>query len=217
MNKLLILGGVDRNLCISNKVLILDGCQWKDYREIPTTRGNIGVASYKTMMIVLGGGNRSQFFGTTEVFDDTTGQWFNCNDLPHPFDLLQPVILGDTLYVLNGNPNNVYVAPLDNLSSHYQLDWQRLADIPRIDSAAAVLDNKYLLVVGGDAISNTVCVLKTTKSAMITSSSWESIGCLPVVLTVPSTICYGNQLIVIGGLEKDEDKISNAVHIGTFQ
>ena len=58
MNKLLILGGVSRSSrSLTNKVLVLDGCQWKNYTEIPTIRANIGVGSYKTMMIVMDGGN----------------------------------------------------------------------------------------------------------------------------------------------------------------
>ncbi|XP_065907059.1 uncharacterized protein [Dysidea avara] len=225
MNKLLILGGSGGVYVIpNNKVLVLDESQWKDYTEIPTKRLNVSVASYKTMMIVMGGLCTAIVLSTTEVFDDTTGQWFTCNDLPYPHRLQQTVILEDTLYVLNGYTqdgpsNDVYAAPLDNLSSCHQLDWKCLTDTPWRYSAAAAtgLDNKYLLVVGGDSTSDTVCVWKTTKGVMVASSSWESVGCLPVVSKCPSTICYGNQLIVIGGFEDDENTVSNAVHIGTFQ
>ena len=50
------------------------------------------------------------------------------------------VIVGDIFYILSGSydavySKAVYAAPLDALSSH-QLNWQQLADIPWLASAA---------------------------------------------------------------------------------
>ena len=39
----------------------------------------------------------------------------------------------------DGPSNDVYAAPLDNLSSHHRLNWQHIADIPWTNSAATGL------------------------------------------------------------------------------
>ena len=78
--------------------------------------------------------------------------------LPQPLAFLQSVIVGDILYD-NKNSKAVYAAPLHTLSNH-QLKWQQLADTPLSTSAVVSLNNKYLLAVGGNAMCDTVCVLR---------------------------------------------------------
>ena len=125
------------------------------------------------------------------------------------------------LYTLSGvtpdaTPSNaVYAAPLDALSSH-QLKWQQLADTPWGGSAAVSLNNKYLLAVGGAEEHDTVCVLKTEKSSLITSASWVSIGSLPNVHNASSAVSLANQIIVIGGCDKT-NHYRTTINIGTFQ
>ena len=225
VNQLISVGGMIRGLKkVSNKLLTLQGGQWEDYSQMPTARYLASVVSHQSMMIVIGGiGKDSHKLSTTEMLYSTTGQWVKCNDFPQPLACLPSVIIDDMFYTLGGTnfddckcSKAVYAAPLHALSNH-QLEWQQLADIPWEASAAVSVNNKYLLAVGGAAVHDTVCVLKSEKAgSMITSTSWESIGTLPKVHMLTSAISLGNQIIVIGGKNKESDK-HNTVTIGTFQ
>ena len=223
VDKLIIVGGLVRGSGSTNRLLTLQGGQWDDYSQMPTTRWCASAVSHQSMMIVMGGMDANKhILGTTELLDSTNGQWFKCNDLPQPLFWLQSVIVGGLLYTLGGVHDNVddskaaYAAPLHALSNH-QLQWQQLADAPWDDPAAVSMNNKYLLAVGGEAEHGTVYVLKIDKAgSMITSTSWESIGTLPKVHVGTSAVSLGNQIIVIGGMDEEGQK-HKTVTIGTFQ
>ena len=221
VDKLIIVGGISSVTDdITNKLLVLEHGQWKDYTQMPTARMLLSVVSHQSLMIVMGGMNTEHALITTELLDSTTGLWFTCDDLPQPLAGLQSIIVGDTLYILGGAGDGryskaVYAAPLDALSSH-QIKWQRLADTPWGASAAVSLNNKYLLALGGNAVHDTVCILKREKGSMISSTSWESIGSLPTIHYGTSAVSLANQIIVSGGIdEKNCDH--KTVTIGTFQ
>ena len=61
------------------------------------------------MLIVMWGkDDEGKVLSSTELFDSTNGQWFNCSDLPHLLYWLQSVIIGNILYMLGGaNTNGV--------------------------------------------------------------------------------------------------------------
>ena len=216
VDKLIIVGGISTD--VTNKLLVLENGQWKDYTEMPTARAYTSAVSYHSMIIVMGGITGSSCtLNTTELLDSTTGQWFTCDGLPQQLAWLQSAIVGDILYVLGGvgdddqDSKAVYAAPLDALSSH-QLKWQQLADTPWGGSTALSLNNEYLLAVGGDAVHDTVCVLKKEKDS---STSWVSIGSLPTVHSVSSAVSLANQIIVMRGSNQG-NKIKT-VTVGTFQ
>ena len=222
VDKLIIVGGAVMDLGeLTNKLLTLKGGHWEDYSQMPTARWQASAVSHQSMMIVMGGNNGKHRLSTTELLDSTTGQWFKCNDLPQPLATLQSVIVGGLLYAMGGGNANddskaVYAAPLHALSNH-QLQWQQLVDTPWKASAAVSVNNKYLLAVGGDAVHDTVCVLKAEKAgSVITTTSWESIGILPKVCYWTSAVSLGNQIIIIGGYDEKCDK-QKTVTIGTFQ
>jgi len=223
VDKLIIAGGVTRaqNEGVTNKLLVLESGQWKDYAQMHTARVCASAVSHQSIMIVMGGskGPKHQL-NTTELLDSTTGQWFKCDNLPQPLMCFQSVIVGDVLCTIGGitsdkKPSNaVYAAPLNALSSH-QLKWQQLADTPWVHSAAVSLNNKYLLAVGGETQHDNVHVLKREKDLLITSTSWVSIGSLPNVHGFSSAIGLDNWVIVIGGRDLNKRKI-DTVTIGTF-
>ena len=217
VDKLIIVGGLNRAAKeITNKLLVLEHGQWKDYSQMPTARMATSAVSYQSMMIVIGGMDDVNTFSTTELLDSTTGQWFTCDDFPQPLASLRSVIVGDTLYTLGGGDGDkaVYAASLGALSSH-QLKWQQLPNTPWDSPAAVSLNNKYLLAVGGAAMHDAVCVLKREKGSMITSMSWESIGSLPHLHALSSAVSLANQIIVMGG--NDGKGHHKTVTIGTFQ
>ena len=229
VDKLIIIGGRVKGGYreVTNKLLTLQGGQWEDYSQMPTARCWASAVSHQSMMIVMGGRDDKHMLSTTELLYSTTGQWVKCNDLPQPLQWLRSVIVDDMLYTLGGITDNdddddddyfskaVYAAPLHALSNH-QLEWQQLADTPWAASSSVIVNNKYLLAVGRDGA---VYVLKGEKAgSMITSTSWESIGTLPIVQRSTSTVCLGNQIIVIGGFDaKNRYHNTYSVTIGTFQ
>ena len=207
------------------KVLVLESGQWKDYTRMPTARCNATAVSYQSMMIVVAGYDGEKTLNTTELFDGTTGQWFKCDDLPQPLRSLQSVTVDDTLYVLAGaNANNssstaVYAASVDTLSSH-QLKWQHLANAPCYGLAAAGLNNKHLLAVGGTKIrentsTNEVFTLNSTANV------WTLVSTIPMEVTCASVACYGDNasksnLVVIGGKMKQLE-LTEKVWVGLIQ
>ena len=216
VDKLIIVGGIAHE--VTNKLLDLEHGHWKEYSQMPTARAYTSAVSYHSMIIVMGGITGSSCtLNTTELLDSTTGQWFTCDGLPQQLAWLQSAIVGDMLYVLGGAGDDdqdskaVYAAPLDALSSH-QLKWQQLADTPWGSSTALSLNNEYLLAVGGDAVHDTVCVLKKEKDS---STSWVSIGSLPTVHSVSSAVSLANQIIVMGG--RYQGHTNKTVSVGTFQ
>ena len=208
-----IVGGIIRTSGeLTNKVLVLESGQWKDYTEMPTARCLVTAVSHQFILIVMGGSDRKDTISTTELFDATTGQWFKCDDLPQPFYSLHSVIVGDTVYVLGGFTKDhklstaMYAAPLDTLSSH-QVKWQHLVNTPCGAPAAVGLNNKYLLAVGGDDIY-------TLNS---TATTWMTIATLPVWTGLTSVVCdEESRLVMIGGLIKG-GRFTNKVWIGSFQ
>ena len=229
IDKLLIVGGFNRTNknIYTNKVLVLDSGQWKDYTEMPTARGAVTAVSHQSMMIVMGGsGDDDNTFSTTELLDGTTGQWFKCDDLPQPLQSSQSVIAGDMLYVLGGyNADNdpstaVYAAPLNNLSSH-QLKWQRLIDTPRGGLAAISLNNKYVLAVGGKKeIDQNYILTNEVFTLNSTATTWTLTTTIPMEVMGSAVVCDNtSRLIVIGGIiiMEGEMNIINKVYIGSFQ
>ena len=209
--KVVIVGGrATRDFKVTNKVLVLEIGQWKDYTEMPTARYKVTAVSHHSIMIVMGGHDGDNTLSIVELFDDTTGQWFKCDaDLPQPLSSSQSVIVGDTVFVVGGdtkdiNPSTaVYAAPLDTLSSH-QLKWQHLVDTPCSVPAAIGLNNKYLLAVGGNDIYTL-------------NSTWMTIGTIPIWTVGTTVVCdEQSQLVMIGGWDMDGKSI-NKVWIGSFQ
>jgi len=215
------LSGVPNQIA-TNKLLVLESGQWKDYTQMPIARACVSAVSHQSLMIVIGGTKDGDHaLSTTELLDSTTGQWFKCDDLPQPLMHLQSVIVGNVIYILGGatsdcgHSNAVYAAPLNALSTH-QLKWQQLADTPWDGSAAVNLSNIYLLAVGGYAEHDTVCVLKRENSSLITSTSWVPISSLPNTHDFSSAIGLTNKVIVIGGVDRNNHH-HGTVTIGTFK
>jgi len=216
MSQLVIVGGKHRDGMFTNEVLALVNKTWKDHSRMPTARSNASATSYfgQSMMIVMGGWNGKIPLSTIELLDDTTGQWFRCDNLPLPLYYQRSVVVDDKLYVFGGNTTDkiskgVYCATLTTFLSSHQLKWQRLQDVPWGSSAAVCFNHKYLLAVGGKGEHNTVNVLKAI-------TSWQCIGSLPIIKSHPAAVSLGNKVFVIGGRNKN-DKSSSTVLIGNFQ
>jgi len=232
MGKIIIVGGITRSDKTTKNVLALESGQWKDYTEMPTAISRVTAVSYQSMMIVMGGtDDGDDTLSTTELFDDSTGQWFKCDDLPKPLYFLQTVIVGDTLYVLGGvndiPSTAVFAAPLNRLSSH-QIKWQSLVDTPCGGSAAVGLSNKYVLAVGGekkfieqnDQIDDNDSTYYSSSNEVFTLNStattWTLTTTIPMGVTAAAVVCDNNSRLVVIGGESAEERRENKVWIGSF-
>ena len=105
-NKLLIAGGWDRSLKVTNEIYILtmDDGQFKNYTNMSTARRNTTATGHQGMLIITGGIHyKGKKLSSTELFDSTNGQWYTCSDLPQPHSWLQSVIVDNILYLLGGS------------------------------------------------------------------------------------------------------------------
>ena len=219
-NKLVIAGGLKEKSThnqkeeITNNVLTWEDGKWTEYARMPTARYATTAIGYQSQLIVMGGCSDYKYPNSiVEVFNSTTRQWLTCNNLPHPLICVKSVIKGNILYVLGGysesasskeeftqseHTKRVYATSL-SLPDHH-LNWQRLTDTPWYGSSVANLDNHVLAVGGIQTHNDTVCVLRSKTGSMITSTSWEPIGSLPVGnLFNSAVIGLDNQIIVYGG------------------
>ena len=214
-NQLITAGGEDRGNKLTNKIFLLDGDHLKEYTRMITARYQATAAGYQGTLIITGGRvNYISRLDSTELFNSTTGQWYNTGKLPSPHCRLQSVIVDNVLYLLGGHGNyTVYTAPLDTLSSQ-QLKWSSLQDTPGHSSAPVSIQGRYLLTAGGvkgGAVSKDIHKFNKI------SHSWEVIGQIPSARIGPAVVSVAdNKIVVVGGYD-DKDHRTNTVWIGSFE
>ena len=205
-DKLIIAGGVTKSDEVTNKVLVLDGGQWKDYR---TARVCTAAVAYQSMLIVVGGETKVKgkwvVLPTTELLDTTNGCWYTCDDLPIPHLQLNVAFSFTILYLLGGNDQDgipspqVFTASLDNLSSH-QLKWQSLPDTPWCYSAPVVLYNKFLLTVGGRLQYDLNSQIAEVCAFNPSTGLWAQITNIPAARSFPAVVGVADdKVIILGG------------------
>ena len=221
-NKLLIAGGRDKHHKITGKILTMDNGQVKNYTKMITARLHAAAAGHQGMLIVTGGDDdNGRKLSSTELFDTSNGQWYECNDLPQPQSWLKSVIIDNILYMLGGlnKYNNeslaVFTTPLDTLPSH-QLEWGTTQDTPWCDSTPVSVNGTHLLIVGGyKKVAEKDRCTSIYKLNKVTHS-WEPIGQIPAARSESAAVSTAdNRVIVIGGY--DYKSKTNTVWIGSFE
>ena len=198
-NQLITAGGKDRSNKVTNKIFSLDGDHLKEYTRMSTPRYWATAAGYQGTLIITGGNDHYSTLDSTEMFNSTTGQWYNTGKLPSPHCGLQSVIVDNVLYLLGGTGiSTVYTAPLDTPSSH-QLKWSPQQETPGSSPTPFGIQGRHLLTVGGG--NRGVATRDIHKFNKITDS-WEVIGqilsarCGPAVVSVAD-----NKIVVVGGYD----------------
>ena len=234
-DELVIAGGATANDEVLNDISILnpETREWKSYNKMPNARYNATAVGYRSMLIIVGGVMptkgvfkklSSGFWSvqpTTDLLDTTSGCWHTCSSIPSPHIQLKAVIVNNTLYVLGGADSNlkpspkVFGASLDDIGATHELSWQCLADVPFCYSAPVVMQDKYLLTVGGTQQSDNNLV-REVRALNPLNALWKQIANLPVATCLQAAVCIGNKLIVIGGMTKNK-KFSDAVWTGVFE
>ncbi|XP_065886080.1 putative mitogen-activated protein kinase kinase kinase 7-like isoform X2 [Dysidea avara] len=97
-DKLIIAGGQTKTGEVTNKVLVLDEGEWKDYSEMPTARDCATAVAYQSMLIMVGGKTMVETtLATTELLDTTNGSWCTCDPLPVPHFQIKCIIIKNIL------------------------------------------------------------------------------------------------------------------------
>ena len=77
INKLVTVGGMDRSKNTTNKVLIMDAGQLKNYTKMITARSQATAAGHQGMLIITGGvDDKDKTLSSTELFDSNNGHWY---------------------------------------------------------------------------------------------------------------------------------------------
>ena len=210
---------------VTNKILILDAAQWKDYSEMPTARSSVAAASHRSMLIVAGGiANDSSKLDTTELLDTITDTWYTCGTLPKPHYQLQPIIIGNMFYLLCGlneqceSSTAVFAAPLDTLSKH-QLNWEAVSCTPWQYSVAVGVYGAHLLVMGGGKKEESGVTVMTSSIYAYhpVDRTWNVVASMPAARLQSSALCVPDNRIVMMGGRNSTRGYNNTVWIGQFQ
>lgn len=207
---LIIAGGEDKTCKITNKLLVMDDDQLKEYATLRTPRKLATAFGHEKMLIIVGGENeRHVKLSTTELLDINTEQWHICSPLPSPHYWLRSVILDNTVYLLGGldkdgnHSSIVFAASLETLSSH-QLKWTSSTNTPWCSSAPLCISHSCLVVVGGvkdtnettkskDKLTTNICHLNKL------NCDWEVIGDIPLIRHAVAAVSLINGIIIFGG------------------
>ena len=222
-DSLLLVGGRDKFDKKTNQIFTMDASQLRNYTKMNTARSSATAVGYQAMLIITGGvDDKNKTLSSTELYDSTSGHWYTCSKLPRPHYRLQPVIVGNILYLLGGYNDDgvspaVFTAPLDTLSRQ-QLKWNTHQDTPWCHSAPVSVCGTHLLTVGGDSeIGNEVTLTPNIYKFNKVSQSWEVIGQIPALRESSAAVSMtDNKIIVIGG-RNNKELCTNTVWIGSCE
>ena len=230
-NQLVLIGGGEASSrTITNMVSTWTGQGWQqDIPAMPTKRGQPGVTTYNTYLMVAGGmaEDDQTLLGSIDVMDTTTRQWYTPANLqlPRPMYRMQitvsathicvasAVIAYDATTKTDTFSKSVWELPVSTLSKVLVGEdsgphqWTEIAPTPHYRSAL-LQDTAHPLAVGGDDDS----YKSTTDIAVYDrhSNKWSSVG----QLLEPRTWCTAVSLsrcsfLVCGGRSDARDRNTN--------
>ena len=206
---------------MSNKVYALHEAPEKhwaisEYSPMPTKRYLTAAFCAQASLVVIGGeGEEKQTLSTVEVLDMTTKQWSAAANLPMPLMRCSVTVCGDKVYLLSGmtldyqRTTAVHTCSMRELieSCHSRLRtssgqstvWNRIADLPVVDSVAVTVCGK-LLAIGGAESSGDKAVSSAVHLYTPSSNTWNVVS----HMTVARFQCFAallpnGELMVVGG------------------
>ena len=193
VNKLLTLVGGSQQEVYSNKLFSLTGegsstarKRWtEEFPPMPTKRSNTAAICTGTSLIVAGGqGKGAPVMTTVEVMNTWTSQWSTAAHLPEPMWAASTAMCGDRIYILGGWDKNssVFVCSLSAL-------------LHSCKSKTSTLTKRRF---------------KSQHSTKDDGAVWKRLANVPV--TWFACVSFNSQLLVIGGLNSDNQPITN-VHV----
>ena len=98
-DQVIITGGVNRGVSLTNQVWVLDSLTntWtQPFPAMPTARWMTSAVGYKRWVLVVGGHRKK----CVEVLDTKSKQWYTASPLPSDALRPSPTVIQDTLYVV---------------------------------------------------------------------------------------------------------------------
>ena len=207
-NQLIITGGWDKALWVTNDVWVLDsvsGTWTQPFPAMPTARYWPSAVGYKRWVLVVGGRDGR----CVEVLDTAARQWYTATPLPSDAPRPSLTVTEDTLYVVWGCSTVSVSIPMlisdamsqspasDTSNGPKPTEWQPLPDTPTKGPTTTTL-NGSLVAMGGDLAPSTIAMY------LPQTEQWLKVAELPtprrfcICALLPET----EELMVIGGTDK---------------
>ena len=221
-NQLITIGGYEP---LTNKLFGLEiNCDpmcWSErYPPMLTKRRRASALCTNNELIVAGGmGERMEVLTVVEVMKLDTPQWSTAANLQElTYDASIAMCL-DQIFILGGNntdwkpSESVYMCSLSSLKSPQNAIWNKIANLPVMQSTCVAYQDR-LLAVGGRE-STTAAAVSTVYVYNHTTNSWKVIS----EMKIPRSKCFAavlpnNQLMVVGGESQPQIQI-DAIEIAT--
>ena len=220
-------GGQKMN-CLSS----FSGDKWETvFPPMPTARCFPAVITAQNYLIATGGQGVQGALSSVEVMDMNTQQWFTAASLPEPIYDMSSTVCGGRLYLLgcvdkDGNRTHaVFACTLDSLihSCHSPSQtlphtskasiWQRVADVPVVESTCTTLNGRVLAIGGRDSHQDPTAAVHMYSPD---SDSWLVFGNMPTARSWCLVVGLRDCIIAVGGLERS-GVISATFEVGYLQ
>ena len=220
--KLTIVGG-EMTGTYSRVIRVWDGDskQWTEpYPQMPMGRSGLGCTSYQHYLIILGGETAErpgQSTTSVEIFDTKSMQWFKAPPMRYDGKWVQPVMIGQTLYIFQpdrgiatSSKSLLKVSLLTLIShtlqgkNHDASIWEKMPDVPLYHTTLFSIGN-MLLTAGGTSGGTISYILSARIKNDIHlfnphANQWLKIGELPEPRMVCAcTVLPSGKLLVAGG------------------
>jgi len=225
-NLLTAVGGASNTTgkCV-NDLVSFNGSVWvKIFPPMPTERLKHAVTTMQNYLIAVGGRDLRTGgvkLSTVEVMDMNTLEWYIAASLPEPVYTMSATVCGGRLYLLGGydkygnETRAVFTCTLDSLirSCHPPSQtpphtseasvWQRVADVPVVESTCTTLKGRVLAIGGedSDGINTATVYMYDAKS-----DSWPLVGYMPTARSRSQCLVVAphNRIIAVGGYRRGE-------------
>ena len=176
---------------------------WKTLTDMPTARGEFGVAVVAGKIYVIGGVNENnQPLGTVEEYNPLTDAWTNKMSMPTPRSGLAVAVYNNKIYAIGGSINGVFVGN-NEVYDPVTNTWSTKSSMPtpRADLSASVVNNEIFLI-GGKKYSSTSPFFVDTdvnECYFPENDTWSQKAAVPTSVLGYASAVLENKIYIIGG------------------
>lgn len=169
---------------------------WDTLKPVPYLAQQPGGGTINGKLHYFGGGypNSGTRLNDHYVFDVTSNTWTKLADVPIPRVIHKTAVLGDSMYVLSGQPDKKRV----DVYNAKTKTWTKYKDLPDNNfwySGITTYQDKIYRFGGGGSISATTSAHVYTPG----SDAWSSLQALPNALHAPDAEALGDSIFICGG------------------
>gem|GEM_PF-394443 len=176
---------------------------WTKLSNMPTPRGEFGIAVVAGKIYVIGGvDNNNLPLGTVEMYDPVTDVWTSKMSMPTPRSGLAVAVYNNKIYAIGGHINNGYVGN-NEVYDPATNTWTTKSSMPtpRADLSANVV-NGVIYLIGGKQYSGTAPFYVETgvnECYFPDNDSWSTKASIPTSVEGYASAVVDNKIYVIGG------------------